>query len=1063
MLGGFKGKTRRETTPVLGLAATNVQANRPGTQYAIPVYNQPTIVTTLPAKHRNELLKETSDKEANLPLLSIVRSHISLYSWKDMQRIAGQIPVTTLEITGHNSVNDPRMGNVSLNESCQNCHQIDCPGHYGLIDFGTMIYNPAFIREIVQILTCVCNDCGQFLIPQAVMIKNGFNKLSFDKRLSKLEEYCSKDVTCLNEKPTPGPGQGPVRPCAKNPFFIASDVKDNGEITYKVPQGGTRKIAKEDKPEIMPIEQVATILDKISDSTARALGFPPGSHPRNLIIRGILVLPIIARPPVFDGSNVHHDQITHMYIMIVRKIKDIAKGKATVKDLYTTVKQLIFKTEGKKMGTREVLSILERIQGKTALMRGSLMGKRNNDCGRTVGGPESSKYFGQMRIPQTWAPILTKKITVNNINMKFLTQLLHDGKITHIKSKKTGLRRYYNSENKDFHYTLKVGDVVERWLRDDDRIVINRQPTLHRQSMMGYKVALGPQLTIGSHLSVTTPMNLDYDGDENNGWCPQDLEVEAEVEYLLNVIYNIMSAEQNKPSMGLVMNSVTGSYLISHPDTRINDDLFAELLDMITHKNVLTNLYARLIKYGVHPRSGNAAFSALLPSDFYYEQGDVIIYEGVLISGRLKKSYVGTAHRSIIQELHKEYGPVRTADFFTDAPKLINKWLIERGFSVGIRDCINLAKDNNGVEYDKNRLILEQELSSIYIKLEALGGQLKDPMEESYRQRQINNLVNIASGVGLRLSKEILANNNSIGVMTDQGAGTKGAIANIGQILGLVGQQYYRGTRLKPTITNGTRLLPIFDENDNNPEANAFIPESFFQGVRPEGLFFLQAGGREGLLDTALKTAETGSMSHRMVKAFENIIIWYDGSIRNTIGTLFAPIYNSGYDVAEMLAVKMPDKTDFSSFMDIKRTVSKLNMKRGWVTASAQKLIQEKKANLFQNPKDKLPEETILPVPDQSYVKGPPIMNTNHIVDISQPIAKSEPRIKITKFEKARIIGTRATQIANNAPPLVDIGDEIDPIKIADMEYNAGVLELYVIRKFADGSYQTVFPTLQNI
>jgi len=1121
LLGGTR-RTRppvRPTQPVLTqqLFATGVM---PVPTRGIPLLAQPENAVTITKKERDEILAETAKKEAELPLLIITKSSISLYSWEDMQRIAGPIRITNLNLDGNGSVNDPRMGVVSLNVSCQYCSQIDCPGHYGMIEFRQPIYNPAYIRECVSVITCVCNDCGGLLITEDLIRNQGFMRMPYDVRLGALEAYC-KDQECLRQKPQIGVGA--LIPCAKNPTFITTDIREKGEITYKVPEKGNRKVTKEDPTHPMPIETVIRILDLISvkdayllgfpgyhrqfssenvlkildrvpeqdlilyglkritdqrthrqrpyeevlnildnlpEDTLRGLGFPAGSHPRNMIMRGILVPPIIARPPIYEGGSIHYDQLTYMYITIMKKVMSIAAGKpGAVSELYTTVKQLIFKTEGKKMGMREFLSIVERIQGKTALLRGLLMGKRVNYCGRTVAGPDPSLKYGQIRLPEVWANVLTKKITVTDFNIHNMQALLEAGKITHITPKKTGLRKYYDAR---FQYKLKPGDKVERWLQNGDRVINNRQPTLHRQSMMAYEVVLGYQLTIGLHLSYTTPMNCDFDGDENNIWSPQDFEVEAEAEILLNVKNNIMSSEQNRPIMGLVMNSVSGSYLLTEPNTRIDDDLFNELLTLITNKDVLETLYARLMKYGVHPRSGQAIFSALLPDDFYYNQKGVLIMEGILVSGRLKKSHVGPSHRSIIQELYKRYGPQRTANFFTDAPWVINKWLIERGFSVGMLDMINLAIDpKTGQEYDKNKRVLEQELAKIYVQLEALGGKLDDPIEEIYRQRQINNLVNVAQGIGLRLAKDVLSGDNSVGVMTDQGAGTKGGIANIGQMFGAVGQQFYHGERLKATMTGGTRLLPTFDENDNNPEAHAFIPVSFFTGLSPEGLFFLQAGGREGLLDTALKTSETGAMQHRMIKAFENIIIGYDGSVRNTIGTIFSPIYNSGYDIGEMIAVEALGKSEFSSFIDLKSVVSELNIKRGWIPRSVNDYIINQRAKITHELGDK--QENILSLPPADYVKGPLIKDTKITYDIKAPVVRQGPIIKITKFEKARIIGTRATQLSNNAPPLIDIGNEIDPVKIALMEYDSGVLDLYIIRKFSDGSYQIVRPTLDNI
>ena len=562
--------------------------------------------------------------------------------------------------------------------------------------------------------------------------------------------------------------------------------------------------------------------------------------------------------------------------------------------------------------------------------------------------------------------------------------------------------------------------------------------------MMGYKAVLGNHLNIGLHLSYTSPMNADFDGDEINTWNPQDFEVEAETEIIMNVILNMMSSEQNRPIMGLVMNSISSAYILSKPDTRINNDLFEELLELVTDKEPLDTLYARLTKYGIHPRSGQAIFSAMLPIDFYYNQKGVLILEGILVAGRLRKSHVGASHRSIIQELYKAYGPQRTAYFFTDASWILNKWIIERGFSVGILDMINLAIDpKHNVEYDKNVRLLREELAKIYVQLEALGESLDDPTEEAYRIQQITNLSNIANGIGIRLANDVLTPDNAIGVMTERGAGTKGGVANIGQMMGSVGQQFYRGERLKATITGGRRLLPTYDVDDNNPEAHAFIPTSFFTGLSPQGLFFLQAGGRENLLDTALKTAETGSMQHRLIKALENIIIGYDGSVRNTIGTMFTPIYNSGYNVGEMLAVDYPGKQDFTSFIDIKSLVADLNVKRGWVPkdTNAQIVIKRREVGEF--------EENILPYPLPNYVKGPLITDLNIEYE-------PEPVEVITKFEKARIIGARATQLANNAVPMIDIGDEIDPVNIAMMEFEAGFINMDVIRKFPDGSYEIV-------
>ena len=974
--------------------------------------------------------KKMNKRRENLPALVITKSSISLYSWEAMQKIAGSIRITSDNLVGSGTVNDPRMGVVSVRTPCPTCEEIDCPGHYGLIEFGVPIYNPVFIREIVQVLTCVCNDCGGLLITEDLVVKKGFHMMSLDKRLGQMEAYC-KDNQCLRRNPQLGSGL--VLPCDTNPTFITTDIKEKGEITFRRKENGN-KIDREGPVKLMPINTVMNILTRISDTDARLLGFSPGSHPRDMIMMGCLVPPIIARPPIYEGGNKHHDKLTYMYIKIKHKVDNIKAGKNdALAELYTAIKELIYKTESNKSGMKDFLSIIERIQGKKALLREAMMGKRNNYCGRTVAGPDNSLEFGQVRLPIAWASILIKKVTVTDYNIKYLQTLFAEKKITHIITAKNKLREYYGNRPT---YILQIGDKVERFLQDGDRVTINRQPTLHKLSMMAYEVVLGIANTIGLHLSYTSPMNCDFDGDENNTWVPQDFEVEAEAEIILNVKNNIMSAEQNRPVMGLVMNSISAAFLLTKANTIIKEDLFHELLAMITRKS--STLHQRLQKWGVHPYSGAAIFSAMLPETFYYRQKGVFIVDGILISGRLKKSSVGASHRSIIQDIYSRFGVSDTVNFFTDAPWILNKWVMERGFSVGLLDMLNLGIDKNNCEYDKNLQVLNKELANIYVQIEALGPSTGDPLEDAFRIKQITNLSNIANGIGIRLADGVLSKNNSIGVMTEKGAGTKGAVANIGQMMGAVGQQFYQGKRLEKTIDGGRRLLPIYDRDDNDPRSHAFIANSFFTGLTEDELFLLQAGGRENLLDTALKTQDTGSMQHKMIKAFENIVIGYDGSIRNTIGTLFSTIYNSGYDVGEMMMVDYPGQSDFSSFIDIKSLAEELNFKRGW----APKILStEVKKNQDKYYEGKVAE---IEIAVEYEVKIP-------------------LKLKINKFEKSRIIAARAMQLSNNSTPIIGIGDITDPIKIALMEYDTGLLKIYVIRKYPDGSYEKIYPTTENI
>ena len=515
------------------------------------------------------------------------------------------------------------------------------------------------------------------------------------------------------------------------------------------------------------------------------------------------------------------------------------------------------------------------------------------------------------------------------------------------------------------------------------------------------------------------------------------------------------------------MNCITSVYLMTKQNNFISPALFDELSKLITNnsKKHLESVDKRLLRWGISKSSGNAVFSLVLPPNFYYNQKGILIINGILISGRLKKSSVGPSHRSIIQDLYKKYGSSLTSEFFTNASWILNKWIIERGFSVGLLDMINLYLDNDRKkEVDRNIEVLNKELADIYNKLETLSVRLSDPMEESFREKQITNLSNVTTGIEIKLANDALTPDNSIAVMTEKGAGTKGAVANIGQMMGAVGQQFLYSKRIQPSITNKKRTLPTFEENDTNPEAYGFIPTSFFDGLKPEELFFLQAGGRPSLLDTALKTQDTGSMQHKMTKAFENIVIAYDGSVRNAIGTLFSPLYNSGYDVAEMMMIDNQYSNEFSSFIDIKSLSEELNIENGWIPKDLNDRILSQRNKIYPNPTPKVSDEIKESIKALDEIKED-FNETSDSSDFSPRKTSDGQHIyPITKYEKSRIIGARSIQLLEGAKPIISIvpGVDIDPTDIALKEYDTGNLNIYVIRKSTDRTVNKVFPTKEN-
>ena len=238
-----------------------------------------------------------------------------------------------------------------------------------------------------------------------------------------------------------------------------------------------------------------------------------------MILRAFPVIPPIARPPVIQEGIVMYDHLTYMYIQIIKDNKQLEADRDeksrqdTLGRLYFHVSHFIDNTDGAWSGGRqgEYKSIKQRIQGKEEAIRGLLMGKRVDYAARTVISPDPSLRFGQIRVPKVMAPTLRVPVVITSYNKQEMQDLLRAGQISYItagRGRYKGRRRKIMEDMKEID--LQLEDKVERWLRNGDFIIFNRQPTIHKQGIMGYEVVLGDELTIGLHLSYTTPHNADF-------------------------------------------------------------------------------------------------------------------------------------------------------------------------------------------------------------------------------------------------------------------------------------------------------------------------------------------------------------------------------------------------------------------------------------------------------------------------------------------------------------------------------------------------------------------------
>ena len=901
------------------------------------------------SRQERDLISLQSRKQRKkLPNLIIESISYTIFSHEELEAKAVYEAKNTNE-EGLYSVNDPRGGVVDANKLCKTCYldNMECPGHYGIIKFAEPIIHPSFIKETIYVLTSVCNSCGGLLLPLDQIKEKGIFNLSGSKRLRALAD-ASEKIPCRKKHED----EQDIVECKPNPIFKDKLCDNIHKITY------TYDPKERGTENIMAVENIEAILDSITDEEAEIMGFSGGSHPRNFIMKSLAVIPLCARAPVVQDGMLLKDDLTSMYKDIIRYNEEIKKyytlpekdRKRAERDKAKKLNSLIFSIEHLidnsdskyKQGKKKIYQdIKARIQGKEALIRSSMMGKRVNFSARTVLSPDPNLKFGQVRIPRVMAPYLTQHETVTPSNINRLTSLLRTGKVTYIipsHGKLEGMRIKVDKKLAE-NWKLTFGDEVDRWLQNGDYVVFNRQPTLHRLGFMGYEVVLGEPKTIALHLASTIPSNADFDGDEAAIHAPQSEDAVREVAGIMSARCNLMNSQNNKNTAAVTFDALTGNYILTQPDTFVDADTFMDIVAFLENSEGLVSLNERLDEYNVPRLSGRALFSSILPKDFYYRKGDVYIRDGILIQGVVNKEHLGQNHNSIIQVMYKEYGQDRTVDFLTDVYNIAGRFLDTHGFSVGMDDCFLTGEDPQKT--------INYEIQRARMLVKSMGVKLLDPLEEERREKQIMAYLDVAKGTGVKISKENLGPNNSINVMARSGA--KGSTMNIAQITGILGQMYLRGERMPETISGGTRSLPYFPEDSLNPEARGFIVNSFLTGLSPAEYFWHMSSSREGLMDTAVRTQDTGDMHHRIVKALEDIKIYNDGSVRNAFGDIFSFIYGEdGFDAGELQQVETKTGS-FASFINVKMVTGKINSKYGYATPGDPK------------PKKKVGEEFIKP------------------------------------------------------------------------------------------------------
>ncbi|TVU00263.1 hypothetical protein EJB05_54316 [Eragrostis curvula] len=833
-------------------------------------------------------------------------------------------------------LSDPRMGTIDRKIKCETCMagMADCPGHFGHLELTKPMFHIGFIKSVLSIIRCVCFNCSKILadeddtkFKQALKIRNPKNRLRRIYDVCKSKKVCAggDELDVQGQEDTDEPARKRGGCGAQQPHITVDGMRMIGEFKATKKKNDNQEQLPEpvERKQFLSAERVLNVLKRISDEDCILLGLDPKfARPDWMILQVLPIPPPPVRPSVMmNTSSRSEDDLTHQLAMIIRHNENLRRQErnGAPAHIISEFAQLLqfhiatyFDNElpGQPRATqrsgRPIKSICSRLKAKEGRIRGNLMGKRVDFSARTVITPDPNINIDELGVPWSIALNLTYPEIVTPYNIARLRELVEYG--PHPPPGKTGAKYIIREDGQrlDLRYVkkssdqhLELGYKVERHLNDGDFVLFNRQPSLHKMSIMGHRIKIMPYSTFRLNLSVTSPYNADFDGDEMNMHVPQSYETRAEVLELMMVPKCIVSPQSNRPVMGIVQDTLLGCRRITKRDTLIEKDVFMNIL--MWWEDFDGKIPAPAI---LKPRpiwTGKQVFNLIIPKQInltgfssWHSEGGlatpsdtmVRIEKGELLSGTLCKKILGTSTGSLIHVIWEEVGPDAARKFLGHTQWLVNYWLLQNGFSIGIGDTIadvaTMEKINETISKAKNdvKVLIKQAHDK---KLEAEPGRT---MMESFENR-VNQVLNKARDDAGSSAQNSLSECNNLKAMVT--AGSKGSFINISQMTACVGQQNVEGKRIPFGFTD--RTLPHFTKNDYGPESRGFVENSYLRGLTPQEFFFHAMGGREGLIDTAVKTSETGYIQRRLVKAMEDIMVKYDGTVRNSLGDVIQFLY----------------------------------------------------------------------------------------------------------------------------------------------------------------------------
>lgn len=810
---------------------------------------------------------------------------------------------------------DSRLGVVDPGLRCRTCggRPGECPGHFGHVELARPVIHVGYVDTIYSCLRATCRNksCGRILLsPQ------------------KLEEFRKQ----LEH----------VRRDGGKWWEISDQIIRSATTVEKCPHCGEKQFKiKFEKPTTfvegknrLTPSDVRERLENIKEDDMPLLGIDPKvARPEWMVLTVLPVPPVTVRPSIILESGVRsEDDLTHKMVDIIRINQRLAENieagapHLIVEDLWELLQYHVTTyfdngvsgvPPARHRSGRVLRTLAQRLRGKEGRFRGNLSGKRVDFSARTVVSPDPNISINEIGFPEYIARTLTVPIRATEYNIEELRNLVRRGtdiypganSVVSPDGKRYDLRY---ADREEIANKLEPGFLVERHLKDGDIVIFNRQPSLHRMSIMAHEVRVLPGYTFRLNLSVCPPYNADFDGDEMNVHVPQSEESQAEARILMRVQEQILSPRFGGPIIGGIQDHITGAYLLTRKGRLVTRGQAQQLLAYV---GIFSDLPKPAVKEkGVEYWTGKQIFSMLLPKGLNMTfkakicdsharckeeeceiDAYVVIRDGQLLHGVIDaRSYKALDRCEILDRIVKDYGTTAAREFLDKVTKLSIAAAMMFGFTTGINDedIPPEAKEriNEVIEGSREKV---NKLIEVYNagELEPLPGR---SLRETLEMRIMEVLAESRDAAGAIAEKYLGLDNHAV-IMARTGA--RGSMLNLTQMTACVGQQSVRGERLNRGYRR--RTLPHYKVDDLGAKARGFISSSYKDGLDPLEFFFHAMGGREGLVDTAVRTAQSGYMQRRLINALQDLRVEYDGTVRDDRGAIVQFVYGEdGVDPA---------------------------------------------------------------------------------------------------------------------------------------------------------------------